>query len=317
MTTLFPDQRGPADTDAAPADTAGLMISLHSYSELIIFPWGWRTTPSPNHTQLETLGRKFGYFTGYQVCQAGEPGCIYQTDGTTDDWAYGELGVAAYTFELGTAFFQQCTVFEEEMIDDTLAALFYAAKSASRPYQLPAGPETLTVTAMLTNVVPITTTALPQTGLAERTPPLAIGATSVLTGDGPLLTITAIADDTRYASNGWGTEATQVISATRLTISASSWVTGSWVTGAVTGTQVYSMNAADGAFDSATEAVQLRLHLSSEPAARYYLLLESQDRAGNWGVPAAAFATITPPTGLIEEAEPPAVQVIYLPLIAR
>ncbi len=318
MATLFPDRRGEADTDAAPSDTPGLMISLHSYSELILYPWGWRATPSPNQTELATLGRKFGYFTGYQVCQAGEPGCIYQTDGTTDDWAYGELGVAAYTFELGTAFFQQCTVFEEEMVDNTLAALFYAAKSASRPYQLPAGPETLSITAELTNVIPITgvvpiTNVVPITTLVtsmERNAALAIAplaSTSLVTEVGPILTVTAIANDTRYNSNGWGTEPTQVISATRLTISTASWLTA---------TQVYTMSAVDGLFDSGVEPVQLRLQLAAGPPVRYYLLLESQDRDGNWGVPSAAFATISSPTAIVEEQEP-TVQQIYLPLIAR
>lgn len=318
MATLFPDQRGEADTDAAPADTPGLMISLHSYSELILYPWGWRATPSPNQRALATLGRKFGYFTGYQVCQAGEPGCIYQTDGTTDDWAYGELGVAAYTFELGTAFFQQCTVFEEEMVDNTLAALFYAAKSASRPYQLPAGPETLSVTTVLTNVIPITdvvpitnivpittqATGIGNSSLAAIAP---LATTSLVTEVGPILTITAVANDTRYDSNGWGVEPTQLISATRLTISTASWLTN---------TQIYTMSATDGAFDSAVESVHLRLQLAVGPPVRYYLLLESQDGDGNWGVPTAAFATISSPTAMIEEAEP-TVQQIYLPLIAR
>jgi hypothetical protein len=69
------------------------------------FPWGWTQTPAPNRQALQTLARKFGFYTGYPACQSGADGCIYMTDGTTDDFAYGELGVAAYTFELGTSFF--------------------------------------------------------------------------------------------------------------------------------------------------------------------------------------------------------------------
>jgi hypothetical protein len=292
MASIFTDQRGPDDADAAPADTTGLMISIHSYSNLVLFPWGWRTAPSPNHTALETLGRKFGYFTGYQVCQAGEPGCIYQTDGTTDDWAYGELGIAAYTFELGTEFFQQCTYFETEIIDDTLAALLYAAKSAGRPYQLPAGPETLAIATTVTNTLPLTGT---------------------LTEAGPLLTVSAIADDTRYDSNGWGLEPTQPISAARLTISPVSAIT---TTQAYT-THIYPMAAADGSFDSSVEALTLRLQLGDQPADKYLLRIESQDAAGNWGTTSAAFATISAPTAIIAEEEPEPTQVIYLPLIRR
>jgi hypothetical protein len=306
MRTLFADRRGPADTDIAPADTTGLMISLHSYSELVLFPWGWRATPSPNAQALETLGRKFGYFTGYEVCQAGEPGCIYQTDGSTDDWAYGELGVAAYTFEMGTEFFQQCTTFEETMVDDTMATLLYAAKSAPAPYQLPAGPETVAISTTITNVIPLTDTVPITTLVAALAPTTPLTVSPVITGLGPILQISAIADDTRYASNGWGVEPTQPISATRLLISSTGWPTA---------TDSYLMNATDGAFDSAEEAVALRLQLSTAPAMRYYLLLQSQDRAGNWGVPTAAFVDTAPPTGVIEEDEP--AKTYYLPLIQR
>ncbi len=295
MRSIFADQRGAADTDAAPATTTGLMISLHSYSELIIFPWGWRSTPSPNHAELETLGRKFGYFTGYEVCQSGEPGCIYQTDGTTDDWAYGELGVAAYTFELGTEFFEQCTYFEAEIIDDTIAALHYAAKTAALPYQLPAGPETLALSVTLSNALPITGT----NGLTDTRP---------ITTAGPTLTVTATADDTRYASNGWGIEATQSISATRLLISPIDEITA---------TQVYSMSARDGNFDSAVEEVVLQLPLEAQSTERYLLRLQSQDSDGNWGTVTATYALLSAPTALRPETEPEPERRIYLPFIER
>lgn len=289
MRTLFTDQRGPLDTDAAPATSSGLMISLHSYGEQVLFPWGWRTSPSPNDSALETLGRKFGYFTGYEVCQAGEPGCIYQTDGTTDDWAYGELGIAAYTFELGTAFFQQCTTFESAMVDDQIAALLYAAKVAARPYQLPAGPETLNLTATVTTTSAMTLTAAGTTGAQ------------------PMLLLQATTNDTRYASGGWGMEPSQPISATRLTL------TGPLP---LTTTQLYTMTPADGMFDSSVEPVQLVLSLPITPTARYYALVESQDQAGNWGVPTAAFLTLPPPTKEPNEEEP-TLHKLYLPLIAQ
>ena len=48
-----------------------------------------------------TLGRKLAYWNGYTPEQAIG---LYPTDGTTTDFVYGELGIAAYTFELGTAF---------------------------------------------------------------------------------------------------------------------------------------------------------------------------------------------------------------------
>ena len=79
---LFPDQRGSGDTDPAPADTTGLFITLHSYSELVLWPWGWTSTDAPNHVQLQTLGRKMAYFNDYEPQQAND---LYGTTGTHDD----------------------------------------------------------------------------------------------------------------------------------------------------------------------------------------------------------------------------------------
>jgi carboxypeptidase T len=113
---------------------------MHSYSQLVLWSWGFTYDPPPNNTALVTLGRKFAYFNGYEPDQAVG---LYPTDGTTDDFAYGELGLAAYTFELGTTFFQDCSTFENQILPDNLEALVYAAKTARAPYMLPAGPDAL------------------------------------------------------------------------------------------------------------------------------------------------------------------------------
>ena len=254
VASIFPDQRGPSDTDPAPDDAQGVFITLHSYGQWVLFPWGYANIEAPNNTQLETLGRKFGYFTNYEVCQAGEPGCIYLTDGTNDDWAYGELGLAAYTFELGSAFFQACTYFEDTIIPDSFPALLYAFKAARRPYQTPAGPETLQVTASLTTMVA-----------------------------GMSLTLTVLADDTRYYSKVWGNEPVQPIAAVRYSVDGASWFTG-----AVT----YPLSPVDGAFDSPVEAAQAVIDTTNWPPGRHLVLVESQDTAGNWGVPASVFVWV-------------------------
>jgi carboxypeptidase T len=205
--TIFPDQRGPNDTDAAPATTEGVFITLHSYGQLVLYPWSYTSTASPNLTELATLGRKFGYYNGYQVCSA--PICLYSASGSTDDYTYGELGVASYTFELGTAFFQSCSSFTSTILPTNMPALYYAGKAARRPYQNPAGPDALNV-----SVSPATA---PQ---------------------GSPVTLNATLDDTRYNSNGWGSEPVQTIAAAQYTLDAPSWAGGVPV----------AMSASDGAY---------------------------------------------------------------------
>ncbi len=147
LASVFAAQRpGGGLNDPAPADTEGLFISLHSFGELVLFPWeglgGGNENNAPNHDGLATLGRRFGFETGYDV---GRWELLGPAGGTMVDYAYGEFGVAAYTFEVGTSFTQSCTSFESTVWPVNRNALKLAAKAARRPYQAPAGPEITTL----------------------------------------------------------------------------------------------------------------------------------------------------------------------------
>ena len=67
-------------TTPAPLDTMGLYIDVHSSGRLILWPWGFTSNPSPNSTQLQTLGRKLAFFNGHEPKQSIG---LYPTDGTT------------------------------------------------------------------------------------------------------------------------------------------------------------------------------------------------------------------------------------------
>ncbi|MDC0710357.1 M14 family metallopeptidase [Stigmatella sp. ncwal1] len=249
--SIFPDQRGPGATDAAPADATGLLLSLHSYGGYVLYPWGATTTSPPNATQLRTLGRKFNYFNGYQACQVAS--CLYAATGSTDAFSYGELGVASYTFEMGNAFFESCTSFENTIFPKNLQALYYAFKAARRPYQVASGPDATTLT---------------------------LSASTV--SQGTNVTLSARADDTRYGTNG-GTEASQAILGARYTLDAPSWVAG---------TPTYAMNPVDGLFNSTAESVQATVFTSGLAPGRHTLFVEARDSQGNWGVPSAIFLNV-------------------------
>jgi hypothetical protein len=257
---LFPDRRGPLDGDPAPTDTSGVFITLHSYSRLVLYPWGWTTASPPNLAGLRRLGRKFGFFNGYEVCQSGEPGCIYATTGTSDDWAYGELGVPAYTFELGTRFFETCSYFQNTLLPGNMPALLYAFKAVRRPYLDPAGPETLNLAAS----------------------PFTISA-------GQAFSLTATADDGRFDSHGWGQEPVQPIAAARYSIDAPSWISG---------TLLQPVGPADGIFNAPVEGLMASVQPICLPAGKHTLFVESQDSAGSWGVPGAVFFEIAPGAGV-------------------
>lgn len=131
---LFADQRGPGATDPAPVTTRGAMISIHSYAGMNLFPWGYTNTRSPNDTRLRAIAQRMSSFNGYQF---GQPGNIlYNASGTSDDWTYGELGIASFTIELGSCNSftpaYSCTTGE---FNRNLPALMYVASIARAPYQ--------------------------------------------------------------------------------------------------------------------------------------------------------------------------------------
>ncbi len=192
--SIFPDRKGEVG-DPAPATTDGVFLTIHSYGELVLYPWGFTSTDAPNGPALATLGRKFGYYNNYEVCQD----CLYAVSGATDDYTYGELGVPSYTFEIGTTFFQSCSFFEQSILPRNMPALLDALKAARLPYQEPSGPEVSSVQ-------------------------VAVGEVSA----GTPVSLTASADDTRFDSNGYGNEPYQNVTAARFTVDTPPWADGAY-----------------------------------------------------------------------------------------
>ncbi len=251
--SIFPDNRGPGLNAVAPADTQGVFIDVHSFSELVIWPWGSYFQSAPNAAGLQTLGRRLAWFNGYDPSQATTLGI---TDGTTDDFAYGELGVAAYTFELGTTFFQSCGAFEGQIFPDNLQSLIYAARVVRAPYLLPSGPDVVGVTFSSAAVAP-----------------------------GDSVALTATADDTRF-ENQSGTEPTQAIVAARYTVDTPPWEAGA---------SPQPLAAADGSFNATSESIEASIDTTGLAGGRHTVYVEAQDASGAWGPVSAAFLYIIDP----------------------
>jgi carboxypeptidase T len=76
-----------------------VMMSYHSFSNLILWPWGWSNGPSPDAAKFETIGKKLGANTGYKPEQASD---LYIASGITDDWSYATLKMISFTTEIGS-----------------------------------------------------------------------------------------------------------------------------------------------------------------------------------------------------------------------
>ncbi len=258
MMSIFPDQRGPNDSDAAPLDATGVYLDIHASGRLILWPWGWTPDPAPNAAGLATLGRKMGYFNGHTPKQGYG---LYPTDGTTKLFGYGELGIPAYTVELGTQFFESCSYFENTLVPDNMPALLYTLKIVRTPYMTPSGPDS-------TN--------------------LSLDAVSVPAGTP--VTLSALVDDSRY-NNSNGTEPSQDIAAAEYYVDTPPWVTSPTPV-------AYALSAVDGTFNNPQEDVQGVIDTTGWSSGQHIIFVRGRDADGNWGAFSAIFLEVggTPDT---------------------
>jgi carboxypeptidase T len=135
---IFRDTKGGVSEPAA-ADTTGVFLTLHSFGNDILAPYGYTNTAAPNKAALVALGKKMGALNGYPV-STGDGGVGYFAPGATDDWLYGTRGVPSYTFEIGPdsgscgGFFPSYSCFTSTLWPLQKPALLYAARAAATPY---------------------------------------------------------------------------------------------------------------------------------------------------------------------------------------
>ncbi|XP_005235383.2 carboxypeptidase A1-like [Falco biarmicus] len=80
------------------------VISIHSYSQMLLFPYGYKTEPVPNHQELNELAKKavndLAVLYGTKYTYGSIVDTIYLADGTTVDWAYDNGVKYSFSFEL-------------------------------------------------------------------------------------------------------------------------------------------------------------------------------------------------------------------------
>lgn len=252
--SLFPDTR-PGDNMTVPADpdTSGLFLDMHSYTGLVLWPWGVNVQ-SGNEMAFRHLGRRLAWFNNYSPQQSV---ALYATYGTTVDFAYGELGVPALTYELGTTFFETCSAFQNTILPQNLASLKYAARSLHAPYRLPWGPDSYDVSASLATAV-----------------------------QGDIVRISATVNDGRYRNkDGSGAAlAIQAVASAHLYVDSLPWEPGALGR---------PMLATDGSFSTSLEAVHYDLDTRTLPPGRHVIHVQGTDSDGHAGAPSAVFLKVT------------------------
>jgi carboxypeptidase T len=118
-----------------------ILLSYHTFSSLILYPWGHLNDPVPNQRDRSvfvTMAQKMAQWTGYTPEQASD---LYIASGDTCDWAYGEKGIFAFTFELdprdqwgGGGFYPGDDIIDS-VVQKNMRPFLYLIDLADNPYR--------------------------------------------------------------------------------------------------------------------------------------------------------------------------------------
>lgn len=93
----FSELETQAIRDLVLAHNFSVYMDYHSGIELILYPWGYTSDPTPDNTLFERLGERLSELTGYEAVQGYE---LYQTNGDAVDWVYSATRTKSFTVEL-------------------------------------------------------------------------------------------------------------------------------------------------------------------------------------------------------------------------
>lgn len=118
-----------------------ILLSYHTFSSLILFPWGHVYDKVPDQKDYQTfvkMAQKMAEWTGYTPEQSSD---LYIASGDTCDWAYGEHGIFAFTFELdprnqwGTGGFYPGDEIIDSVVNKNKEPFLYLLDLADNPHR--------------------------------------------------------------------------------------------------------------------------------------------------------------------------------------
>lgn|GEM_PF-830192 len=104
-------------------------ISFHSYSELVLYPFGYAyEAVAADDKLLAELAQGMGKLNGYAPQKSSD---LYPAMGDSDDFMYGSMGALAFTIELGSQFVPNDNEVDKVCADNVKACLFLIEKVGS------------------------------------------------------------------------------------------------------------------------------------------------------------------------------------------
>ncbi len=125
--------------DSRPNTTT--LLTLHTYSELVLYPWGGAYDAVPDARDAEvftTMAKQMAAWNGYSPMQASS---LYLATGDTCDWAYSAHKIFAFTFEMDPTGFVAGGFYPgqaklPEIFEKNFKPMMYMIDTADNPYKV-------------------------------------------------------------------------------------------------------------------------------------------------------------------------------------
>lgn len=121
-----------------------VLLTFHTFSELILYPWGHKYDAVENtqdHSTFEAMAQTMAKWNHYKPEQASS---LYIASGDTTDWAYGQHGIFAFTFELSPSdmmdggFYPGAGIIDR-VFNDNIKPCLYMMDLADNPHRATSG----------------------------------------------------------------------------------------------------------------------------------------------------------------------------------
>ncbi len=141
-TAPFSEPETRAIRDFVDAQTnATMLLSFHTFSELILYPWGGTDDPvadERDRSVFVTMAKTMAKWNNYAPMQSSE---LYIATGDTADWAYATHNIFAFTFELDPSDmfnggFYPGQAILPEVFRKNLQPCLYMIEYADNPYRV-------------------------------------------------------------------------------------------------------------------------------------------------------------------------------------
>ncbi len=109
-----------------------IVINYHSYSNLIIYPWGYIDEPTPDEDVFIAMAEMMRASNGYTYGRPAQ--LLYPVNGEANDWMYGEQDekpkIYSFCVEVGEAFWQPDSATIAEQVAENLPLLMFVTEAS-------------------------------------------------------------------------------------------------------------------------------------------------------------------------------------------